>query len=51
MKSRKAIFEAKLREIVTHNSNPNSTWVKGINEYSDMTDEEFSDYFHLVGDN
>jgi len=45
--NRRAIFEDKVREIVAHNSNPNSTWMKGVNEYSDMTDEEFADYFHL----
>ncbi len=48
---RRAVFETKVKEIITHNSQPNVTFYKGLNEYSDLTDEEFADYFHLVGDN
>lgn len=48
---RRAVFETKLNEIVMHNTRVNSTFYKGINEYSDLTDEEFADYFHLIGDN
>jgi hypothetical protein len=48
---RRAVFENKVREIIAHNSQPNVTFYKGINEYSDMTEEEFADYFHLVGGN
>lgn len=30
-----------------HNSNPNKTWTRGINRFSAMTFEEFSEHFHL----
>ena len=47
---RKAIFSAKVKEIIAHNTNDNFAWKKGLNEFSDMTDAEFTDYFHIVGD-
>lgn len=47
---RKAIFSAKVKEIIAHNTNDNMSWKMGLNEYSDMTDAEFADYFHIVGD-
>lgn len=45
--NRKAIFEETVRDIISHNSNPSHSWKKGINQYSDMTEEEFFDYFHI----
>ena len=48
---RKSIFENKVRGIIAHNSNPANTWKKGINRYSEMTHEEFVEYYHIVGDN
>lgn len=48
---RKAIFAKNLQEIMRHNADPKSTWQKGVNAYTDMTEQEFADYFHLVGDN
>ena len=47
---RKEIFAAKVRDIIQHNSNANMTWQKGLNEYSDMSDVEFFQYFNIVGD-
>ncbi|XP_040570501.1 cathepsin L-like proteinase [Lepeophtheirus salmonis] len=35
------VFVNNLREIEEHNDNPERTWDMGINEYSDLTDEEF----------
>ncbi len=46
---RKALFAAKIKDIIDHNTDPSKNWKKGLNEYSDMTDAEFNDYFHLVG--
>lgn len=45
--SLKANFEEKVREIIAHNSNPANGWKKGLNEYSDMTEQEFAEYFNL----
>lgn len=45
--NRKAIFETKVRDIAQHNANPNLAWKKGLNEYSDLTDEEFNSYFNF----
>ncbi len=40
-----------MRGIIAHNSNPANTWKKGINRFSEMTHEEFVEYYHIVGDN
>ena len=47
---RREIFAAKLTEIIAHNRDPAFHWKKGLNAYSDMTDEEFMQYFHIVND-
>jgi cathepsin L len=47
---RKEIFAAKVRDIIQHNTNEKMTWQKGLNEYSDMSDLEFFQYFNIVGD-
>ena len=49
--ARRAIFETKVRSMIAHNSNPSSTWRRGIKAYSDLTHQEFRDYYHLVGAN
>jgi cathepsin H len=36
-----------VRDIISHNKNPSNSWKKGLNEYSDMTEEEFFNYFHI----
>ena len=45
---RKQVFADKVKDIIAHNTDDTNTWIKGINEYSDMTDEEFFDYFNIV---
>jgi hypothetical protein len=44
---RKTIFEQKIRDIVSHNSNQQNSWKKGVNHFSDLTEQEFIDHFHL----
>jgi len=39
--SRQAIFEKNLELIKTHNSNPDKTWFAAVNQFTDMTNEEF----------
>jgi len=39
---RKALFEKRMQEVQTHNSNPNLTWKQGINHMSDWTAEEYN---------
>ena len=41
------IFKANVMEIIEHNQNPEKDFEMGINEYSDMTWEEFKDHFYL----
>jgi cathepsin L len=38
------IFEVRVAEILHHNSLPNQRYLKGINKFTDMTDEEFKSY-------
>jgi C1A family cysteine protease len=45
---RKTIFESKVGEIIEHNMDPDSKYKKGLHSYSDMTDEEFTNYFQIV---
>jgi len=35
-------FHASLERIQTHNANPNHSWERGVNQFSDMTDDEFN---------
>ena len=42
------IFSQTLKEIVEHNANPANSWKKGINEFSDMTEQEFMDHFQFT---
>lgn len=44
---RKQNFADKVKEIILFNKDPSNTYKKGINEYSDMTDEEFNEYFRI----
>lgn len=41
------IFKNKLAEIIKHNQDSTQSWKKGINEFSDMTDEEFFAYYRI----
>jgi len=41
---RKALYEAKLADVLAHNADPTQTWKKGINHFSDWTEAEFKDY-------
>ena len=38
---RKAVFEANLAAIKQHNANPNRSWTMNINQFGDLTREEF----------
>jgi len=42
---RKINFINTVKEWVEHNSDDKSTYVKGINSFADMTNQEFFDYF------
>lgn len=44
---RQSNFQDKVQEVIAHNSDPTSTWKKGINEFSDMTDAEFNEYYQI----
>jgi len=46
--TRLSIFTSTLRKINTHNSREDVTWQQGLNEYSDLTWEEFSSRFLTV---
>jgi hypothetical protein len=39
---RKSVFAKKVAEIIQHNTDPEQTYVKGVNSYSDMTEQEFT---------
>lgn len=41
------VFKNNLKEIIAHNQDSTQSWKMGINEYSDMTDEEFFKYFRM----
>eukprot|EP01103_Thecamoeba_quadrilineata_P017904 TRINITY_DN6554_c0_g1_i1.p1 TRINITY_DN6554_c0_g1~~TRINITY_DN6554_c0_g1_i1.p1 ORF type:complete len:379 (+),score=61.64 TRINITY_DN6554_c0_g1_i1:60-1196(+) len=38
---RKEVFEARLNVIRKHNADPSFSWKRGVNEFSDWTEEEF----------
>jgi cathepsin H len=44
---RYATFQENLQSIIEHNKDPSHTWKKGISGYTDMTEKEFDDHFHL----
>lgn len=44
---RKAIFANTVQEIIKHNSDRSNTYKKGINPFSDMTEQEFFSYYNL----
>ncbi len=46
---RKKIFKDTLKEVIEHNTDVSQKWKKGINAFSDMTFEEFTQYYHIVG--
>jgi cathepsin H len=43
------IFEERVRTIIAHNQDPQQTWKAGINQFSDLTAEEFH-RFYLLND-
>lgn len=45
--ARRSLFEDKVREVIAHNTDSTVSFKKGLNEYSDMTEQEFFDYFNL----
>ena len=45
--SRQAEFQVNLEKIIAHNSNPERTWDMGVNKFSDMSDEEFKEYYNI----
>jgi hypothetical protein len=45
---RRSIFEATVRDIVAHNSKGQQPWEKGINAFSEMTEDEFMEYHTIV---
>jgi hypothetical protein len=38
---RMTVFAQSIERIIEHNTHPDSTYTKGINKFSDLTDEEF----------
>jgi len=44
LSQRRATFEGRLKRVRQHNANPHATYRKGINQFSDWTDEEFHRY-------
>eukprot|EP00442_Polarella_glacialis_P035962 CAMPEP_0115123794 /NCGR_PEP_ID=MMETSP0227-20121206/47796_1 /TAXON_ID=89957 /ORGANISM="Polarella glacialis, Strain CCMP 1383" /LENGTH=395 /DNA_ID=CAMNT_0002526317 /DNA_START=35 /DNA_END=1222 /DNA_ORIENTATION=+ len=38
---RRNLFEEKVRSILAHNADPTMSWKRGINQFADMTQEEF----------
>ena len=44
---RKSIFAQKVQEIIKHNSGPTNFYQKGLNPFSDMTEEEFFEYYNI----
>jgi hypothetical protein len=45
---RRYIFEVTVRDIVANISKGQQTWEKGINAFSEMTEEEFIEYHTIV---
>ena len=45
--SRMNQFQLTIEDIIAHNSDPASTYMKGINEFSDMTNEEFVAHYNI----
>jgi len=45
--STKALFEQRLQEIIEHNNNPSFTWQVGVNQFTDMTEEELKSFLTM----
>lgn len=41
------IFRESVERVASHNQDHTKTWKRGINKFSDMTDEEFLEYYNL----
>ena len=46
LNDRKETFLANLEDIIAHNSDSSNTWSKGINQFTDLSNEEFAAYSH-----
>ena len=44
---RKSNFEWTIKSIIEHNTNPKSTYKREVNKFSDLSWEEFAEYFNL----
>jgi len=42
------IFKQNVKSIIAHNSDKSSTWEMGVNEWTDLTDDEFHTVFPLL---
>lgn len=40
-------FAETIQVVIEHNKNPNKTYTKGLSKYSDLTEQEFKDYFKM----
>ena len=47
---RMANFHQSVWRVIKHNAQPGVSWKKGLNAYSDLTDEQFADYFNINAD-
>lgn len=45
--NRKSIFASTVRDIIDHNADLSNTWQKGINQFSDITHEEFTQHYGI----
>jgi len=41
---RKGMFAARFEQIISHNSQNDALWVSGVNQFTDLTEEEFNQY-------
>jgi hypothetical protein len=44
----KATFNGNLRDVHAHNSNPVKSWVAGVNQFTDLTNEEMAEFKGLM---
>lgn len=44
---RMSVFAQNLERVIEHNKQEDKTYTKGLNKFSDLTDEEFTAYFKL----
>jgi len=44
---RYTIFKEEVQNIIVHNADTTQSWKKGLNQYSDMTFEEFKQHYNI----